>query len=331
MLEQHGRELVFDSIADRARRGYAAVAGGVALVLAAVVGFFVALRTGPGPMAFQAMTTLPVLLAIGLFASAYATLRSPTRVIVGAEGLAVLRGAAEMGRWRWDQIAVAADGRLATSNRRTLKLYGSAGKVVVTLTDDVRDFDGMMAEIRRRMSEHPAAERATVARGKHRRTGAFLMIAGVAFFAVAGANAWIEWHQITAKELLRTQGRPAEAVVVSTFTAPDGRTRRIEYKVDAPGAPTENVEVTEALWQDLEAGQRLPAIAVPGRPDVSRLMAGQVDDSMSGDPKMMLVLSGVMAVMSIVFFMVGVLARRGLEVKWDAERQRPKLVRVEEA
>lgn len=330
MLEQQDRELIFDSIADRGLRGYGAVAGGVALVVAAIVGFFLALRTSPGPLGLQAMTTLPVLFAIGLFASAYATLRSPTRVIVGAAGLAVLRGAAEVGHWRWDGIAVAADGRAAVSNRRTLKLYGLAGRVLVALTDDLGDFDAMAAEIRRRMAEHPAAERETVARGKHRRTGALLMIAGVLFLALAGANAWNEWRAMTSKELLRTRGQPAEGVVVRLFTAPDGRTRRVEYKVDAPGAPTENVEVEEAMWQNLETGDRVVVIAVPGRPDVSRLMRGQVGDSLSGDPKLMLVLSAVMAVMATLFFVVGVLARRGLEVKWDAERRRVRLARVGE-
>jgi hypothetical protein len=330
MLEYRDQERVFDSDADRTLRGYGALAGGAALVVVAIAGFFIGLRTNPGMFAFQAMTTVPMLFAVGLFATAFATLRSPTRVIVGPEGLTVLRGATLFGRWRWDEIALAPAGKVAISDKRTLRLYGSTGKVLVTLTDDLRDFDVMSVEIAQRMARNPAPQRDTVARGKHRRTGAFLMVGGVAFFALAGANAWIALHELRSKELLRTQGQPAAAVVVRKFTAPDGRTRRIEYKVDAPGAPTENVEVTEIVWQVAEPTQHIPVIAVPGHPDVSHLVTGQVDESMTTDPKTMLALSAAMAVMSIVFFVVGVLNRRGLQVKWDAVRKRPRLAPIDE-
>jgi hypothetical protein len=119
-------------------------------------------------------------------------------------------------------------------------------------------------------------------------------------------------------------------VIVRKFTAPDGRTRRIEYRVDAPAAPLANVEVAPLIWTLLQERQRIAVTAVPGRPDISRLIAGQIDDSMQGDPRLMLLLSAAMAVMSIVFFIVGILSLRGLEVKWDSQRHRPRLDRVGE-
>lgn len=331
MLELHDQERVFDSDSNRVLRGYGSAAGGVALVIVAGVGFVLGLRTNPGPFGLQAMTTVPMIFAIGLFAAAYSTLRSPTRVILGADGLTVLRGRAEIGRWRWDEIALAPTGQVAISHKRVVKLYGTNGQVLVTLTDDLRDFNDMLVEIHQRMAWHPAPQRDTVARGKHRRTGAFLMIGGVAFFALAGANAWIAFSELRSKELLRTKGQRAEAIVVRKFTAPDGHTRRIEYRVDAPGAPIENVEVTPIVWTVTETDQRIPVVAVPGHPDVSHLVIGQVDDSMHGDPKTMLALSAAMAVMSTLFFVVGILNRRGLQLTWDAERLRPRIGPIEES
>jgi hypothetical protein len=330
MPDRRDQALVFDSVSNRALRGYGAAAAAVLLVAVAVASFFLGLRTNRGPLALHATTTLPMIAAVGLFGSAFVTLRSPSRVVVGQHELTVMRGQARLGRWRWDEIAHAPTGQLAVSHKRSLRLYDTAGKLLITLTDDLHDFDGLSREIKRRMTEHPSPQRAAVATARSRRTGAMLMIGGVLFFALAAVNAWFAVSERRAAELLRTQGQPAQAIIVRKFTAPDGRTRRIEYTVDAPGAPVENVEVTPALWALAQPNQRIPVIAVPGRPDVSHLATGQVDDSMHPDPQLMLVLSGAMAVMSTIFFVVGLLNRRGIDIKWDKSRFRPKLVRAGE-
>jgi hypothetical protein len=69
-------------------------------------------------------------------------------------------------------------------------------------------------------------------------------------------------------------------------------------------------------------------IAVPGRPDVSHLTTGQIDDPMHPKPGMMLLLSAVIGVMSLVFVAGGLLNRRGLDLKWDAAQGRLRLVRA---
>ena len=328
MLDAHGEDRVFDSVSNRTLRGYGSVAGAVGLILFALVGFFLSIRGSPGLLSFHSMTTVPLIIAVGLFASAFVTLRSPTRVIVGEQELTVMRGQMEVGRWRWEQIALAPAGQAAVSNKRVLKLYGEAGKVLVTLSDDLSDFDTMAAEIKRRMAEHPSAQRSKVALGKGRRNGVLLTVGGILFFALAFFNGWNALNERQAADLLRTQGQPAQAVIVRKFTAPDGRTRRIEYRVDAPDAPLANVEVAPLIWTLLQERQRIAVTAVPGRPDISRLIAGQIDDSMQGDPRLMLILSVAIGVISIVFFIVGTLSLRGLEVKWDSQRRRPRLDRV---
>jgi hypothetical protein len=324
-------DVVFESVSNRRLRGHGALAGAVALVLAAVAGFFLALRTNHGPISLHATTTVPMLLAVGLFTSAFVTLRSPTKVILAEQDLRVLRGDHEIGRWRWDQLALAPTGQAAVSQKRVLKLYGDNGtRPLVTLSDDLANFDVMVDAIRRRMAESPSPQRASVALRKARRTGLFLIIGGVLFLALAAVNAWMAIHHREAAELLQSRGAPAQATIVRKFTAPDGHTRRIEYRVDAPAAPTENVEVSPMIWALLRDGQHIPVISVPGRPDISRLAAGQVDDNMQGDPRLMLGISIAVAVMSLIFLAAGVLSRRGLELKWDAARRRPRITRVTE-
>jgi hypothetical protein len=323
-----GPDQVFDCVSNRRLRGLAALAGGVALVVVATAGFVLSLRTSPNIFAFHMMTTMPMILAVGLFATAFATLRSPTRVIISQHDLAVFRGQTEFGRWRWEQLAHTSGIQSSFNAKRMLKLYGESGKVLVRLSDDLRDFDTIAAEIKRRMTENPSAQRTKIAHHTGRRKGLGLMIGGVLFFALAIANGWMATHDRQAKDLLLTQGQPAHATVMRKFTAPDGHTRRIEYKVDTPNAPTENVEVAPGLWAILREHQRIPVTAVPGRPDISHLKAGQIDDSMQADPKVMLLLSIAIAFISIVFFVAGALSWRGLELKWDKERSRPRFARI---
>lgn len=325
------QNLVFDSVSNRRMRGLAALAGGVAMVVVATAGFFLSLRTSPNLFAFHMMTTMPMVLAVALFTSAFATFRSPTRVIIGQHDLAVLRSEHEFGRWRWEQLAMTSGVQSSFNAKRIVKLYDDSGKLLVRLSDDLRDFDTMAAEIKRRMAENPSAQRTKVAVHTGRRKGLGLMIGGVLFFALAIANGWMASHDRQANDLLLTQGQPAQAVVMRRFTAPDGHTRRIEYKVEAPGAPIENVEVAPAYWTMLRESQRIGATAVPGRPDISHLIAGQIDDSMQADPKVMLLLSIAIAFLSIIFFVAGVLSWRGVELKWDKERGRPKFVRIGDA
>jgi hypothetical protein len=327
MLETPSGARVFESLSNRRLRAYLSLAGALLCLLIAAAAFTVALKANTNLVAFHAGTTVPAIAAVALIASAFTTLRTPTRVVAGPEELIVLGGKAALGRWPWHQIALASTGSAANSGKRLLTLYDDAGKTLVKLTDDLADFDLLVAEIRRRMAEHPSEHRATVATRKGKRRGILLVLGGVAFLALAGANGWMAIHDQDAAELLKSQGKPATAIIVRKFTAPNGHTRRIEYHIDAPNAPTENVEINPALWPFLQEHQRLPAIAVPGRPDVSHLVTGQIDDdNMKADPKLLLLLSVVIGLFALLAIAAGLLNYRGLDLKWDKERGRPRLV-----
>jgi hypothetical protein len=321
---------VFNSISNRRLRAFISIAAGIALVLVAVAGFFFALRSkNSNFIAYHALTTFPMIIAVGLFASAYPALRSATRVIVGEHDLTVFRGPSELGRWPWTQIALASTAQ-STGHKQILKLYGDTGKLLVTLTEDLEAFPAMVDQIKRRMAQNPSPQRTSVAHRTGRRRGIFLILGGLAFLALAAANAWLAFSDRQSAHLLKTQGQPTQAIIIRKFTAPDGHTRRVEYRIDAPSAPLENVEINPALWQLLQEQQRVPAVAVPGRPDISRLTIGQIDDRMNADPNLMLFLSAGITLMSLFAIAAGLLNYRGLDLKWDKSRHRPRLARIGE-
>src|SRR5258705_11944793 len=159
VIDPHPGDVVFDSVSNRRLRGYGAAAGGVAAVVVAVAGFLLSLRTDHGPISFHAMTTVPMIAAVGLFASAAATLRSPTRVILGEQELRVMRGETALGRWRWDELALAPIGQAPISHKRILRLYGEAGAGLVPLRHDPGKFGAVVAAVRLPLGQPPPPER----------------------------------------------------------------------------------------------------------------------------------------------------------------------------
>ena len=80
--------------------------------------------------------------------------------------------------------------------------------------------------------------------------------------------------------LLEEGGEAGEAEIVRRFVAPNGFTKRVEYKVvDSAGiSATRNVEVEPGFWNGLEGAKSIAVIWVPGEPSVSRLLFGEVPD-----------------------------------------------------
>lgn len=84
--------------------------------------------------------------------------------------------------------------------------------------------------------------------------------------------------------LLAQKGIPWEGELVRRFIAPNGWTRRIEYRV--AGSGVKNVEVHPAVWDQLEHARTVPVVYVPDEPDVDRLLFGEVkDDDFTKTPK----------------------------------------------
>lgn len=143
------------------------------------------------------------------------------------------------------------------------------------------------------------------------------MVCGVLFTAVGVANAWIALTEHKDRELFEKLGRSTRATVVRQFIAPNGRTRRIEFRVDGvPNAPDVNVEVDPILWMAMTPQQHIRVIAVPRHPDIAHLPIGEIQDNSAPSFVVMLPLSMGICLFAVATFVVGILVFRGMQAKW---------------
>lgn len=296
------------SVSEKSRWiGIACVAGGVCVVCFALLGFAVSLLTRVGQFGLHAMTTVPMLFAVGLFATAWSSLRAPKTVTLNDKGLEITSTNGRVREIAWaDVVLVKSEPQLMGEKR--FILYGANGKALISLAQGFEKFDAMCASITRRVEANPSPLKAAVERGKARRSAAFLMCGGVLAWALAGVNFWMASVDQKNRELFDTQASPTTATIAELVIAPDGRTHRVHFKVDGVGAdaPVVNVEVDPGLWRTLKTGTTVLVKAVPGRPDLAKLLVGQIDDDESPSPRKMYVLCAVVAVMGVVFFGGGV-------------------------
>jgi hypothetical protein len=300
-------------------KAHLSLAGAAGLVLVTIVGFFLALHLNKGMFDLQLMTTVPMLGAVGLFMAGWRTLRSPVELRLSDRGIEIIGRKAEIGQWSWDRLAFADTATTAMGSKQFLRIYNTDGRLLARLSQDFENFDGMVASIQQRLAQRASPAGTHVERRKARRTGTFLMLGGVLAWALAGINVWFAISDRQAAELMTKQGVPTAATIVNKFIAPDGRTHRVEYRVAGAGhdAPLVNVEIEPLLWITLQAGSRIQVIAVPGHPEISRLLAGQIDDHFAPAPGTTLLVSVGVALLGVFFFVGGILARRGIDIRFN--------------
>jgi hypothetical protein len=294
------------------------VAGGAALVAVSVFGFFVSLHSHNGPFQLHFASTLPMMFAVGLFMGAYRLAGSPREVALDAQGIHVRSGNAER-LLAWADVAWSDVQTQAFTGRRLLKVYGNDGKVALTLPSSLEPFDALAAAIRQRFTAQPSPRTDAVRWRKTRRNAILFIVIGV--FALAGA-AWMAWTSYTTRrddELLRTQAVDGQAVIVRKFLAPDGQTRRVEFRVAGAGddADLHNIEVDLKFWPLLREGMRMPIKTVPGHPDIARFPGEIKDEFLSPSPTTNLLLAAALFVMGLFFIAGAVLAFKGVDIATD--------------
>ncbi len=159
-------------------------------------------------------------------------------------------------------------------------------------------------------------------RKKARRQATMAFVIGLLMALGCGFIIWTTYQKQRAERLLDERGRPGEAEIVRRFLAPNGVTRRLEYRVvgtDGRSA-TENVEVEPAYWESLEGTTTIPVIVVPGEPGISRLEEGQVarDDEFTRTPGGGYLLGALGGLLALFLLVTSVLMWNG----WDLAQDR---------
>jgi hypothetical protein len=250
--------------------------GGLCL---AAIGFVLAIFGRVGQLALHAMTTLPTLVSIGTLTAGWTLLRTPNRVCVDRDGITLETTRSARHRY-WSEVGSAQLGRGGTSHRRFLNITDLNGKSIVKLDESFDRFDEMVAAISSHVEAKGDDTSTRILRKKAKRQALIAIAVGLFMASACGFVALKSHDEQRAARLLDEKGEPGQGEIVRRFVAPNGVTKRIEYRViDADGASaTRNVEVEPAYWNSLEGAKSVDLVVVPGEPGISRLEDGEVTE-----------------------------------------------------
>jgi hypothetical protein len=265
------------------------------------------------------MSNLPILLAIGCFAVAWFAWRSPREIILSDSSIEI--GQPRGNRiWPLAELSMAIVTVVPFTSRRKLKLFDRGGRAVAVISDSIERFDELVRCVQGELQRREDDQVSMVRRRKGRRQAVLLAGMGIVFTSLLTGLFIMSRADAESARLLQAQGQPAMATILRHFTAPDGRTRRIEYRVtDASGISSDhNVEVDPAIWAVLEGVKAISVVTVPGRPDIAQLSIGEIKDEMnaSGGMQWLLLIGG--GIMCVFFFVAAVLNWRGIDIDLDS-------------
>jgi hypothetical protein len=307
--------------------------GGVGLLVLAGIGLFVAIRTNADMFQVQLMANVPTLFAIGCFVVAWRSRGAPLEVVLTENELTI------RGRNSTETTIPLAELTMATvhsepfTRRRRLNLFDRAGRRLAVVPDAIQPFDELVEILQHEVKRHADDHTAAVRLRKSRRQAVVLVLAALLFGGLGATLFVIDRIEARDAKLLEEQGQPASAKVLRHFTAPNGTTRRVEFRVtDAASGKTadHNVEVKPEIWVLMSKATELPVVAVPGRPDVAKLEFGEVKDDLGMSPKMKILLFVAVGIMCLFFLVAAVLNWRGIDIDLDSQTGKISLKRFGE-
>ncbi len=305
------------------------ILGGIVAFAAGTIGFLLAVFSSAGQLRAQLMTTVPILLGLGCFLTAWSISRSPRQVRVGPAGIC-WTGRNGTQHYGWDQVGWSSIQLQGLQKGRHLVLYDSQGGTIVKLSEAIEDFDAMAEAIAGHIAARGATRAASIQLDKARRSAVFVAVFGLAGLALAGFLASSTRDSERAARQLEELGVEGEAQVEERFLAPNGVTPRLVYRITTydGSSATRNAEVQRAFWNALEGVETVRVLYVPGDPANSRLLRGEVE---SGDlldqPIAVYGLSLAFGLMCLFFLVSSVLMWRGFDIDFDSKTGRVSIQR----
>lgn len=299
-------------------KGALLIGAGVFALFLALLGFVIASRSPAWKLSLHSFSTAPALLGIGFLTAGWSMLRTPRKVVVNREGFWFENAQSQRGV-RWDQVGCALASGPGMSHRRNLNVLDVNGKSIVKLDESFDRFELMVKSITDRIQSRSNGAASRLASRKARRQGVIAIVLGCVMALCSGFVAWSTRQKQLGERALLQNPVFAEAEIVRKFVAPNGVTKRIEYRITSEGrSATRNVEVEPAFWITLNEDDLIPVIHVKGDPDFSRLVRGEVHEL--GSTRIPLVrfgsaLAGVVG--SLMVIAAGVLLWNGWEVNID--------------
>lgn len=289
--------------------------GGFCLVGVAIVGFLAAIWGRGGQMALHATTTLPMIFAVGLFARGFSRRRTPSRLVVDSDGMEIGFGQ-DAKRYHWSEIGSAVTANVLNTPKTCLRVTDTAGKTIIKVDESFPGYERLVELVQSHIDAKPDDDATRILARKAKRAAI-----GFAFFGCFLATAAVfialqtRWDQ-RALKLLADKGVVGEGEIVSRFTAPDGVTKRLEYRV--AGSAVRNAEVHPVFWEAIEDAETVPVIYVPDEPDISRLGIGEVaEKDFLKSPKGAYPLAALGGLMALFMLGYSPFAWKGYDLAFD--------------
>ena len=326
------RQFVYESRSQGRLQPYLFLAGGVCALAFAALGFYFCVTRKPehkvDPFAQQTLTTLPILLALGAFSYAVALFRTPRRIVLSVDGI-LLESPLKRREIPWDQIArVETDKKIAFipgGEVEVLVLRDAAGTKIAVLSSTVRHFADLSERLQRIVSKRTGNRTVSAKAKRSKRAAAFFIFFGF-FMIVAGVSICYDaWSEVSKRKLLETEGVETEATIIKREMY-NGIAPWLEYKFrDANGKEFERrVMLASQPWERLEGAKTVSIRYAPSNPGVSHV-EGEVPTGAQVEPKMAFLMGPAAALMSTLFFVVGVLRWRNLDLTFDEKTFRFRL------
>lgn len=329
------RQFVYESRGHSHLQPYLFLAGGVCAIAFAALGFYFCVTRKPenkvDPFAQQTLTTLPIMLAIAAFSYAVSLFRTPRRIVLSIDGIS-LESPLKTREIPWDQIA-----RVETDKKITfvpgaeveiVVLRDAAGGKIAVIPSTVRHFAELSERLQRIVSKRTGNRTVSAKAKRSKRAGAFFIFFGFVMIAAGVSVCYDAWREITSHKLLESDGVETEATIIKREMY-NGIAPWLEYKFhDASGKEFQRrVMLKTPEWNRLEGAKTVSIRYVPSNPSLSQV-EGEVSPGVHTDPKMTLLLGPAAAVMSLLFFVVGILRWKNLDLTFDEKAFRFRLKRI---
>jgi hypothetical protein len=261
-------------------------------------------------------------LAFWTLVAAWSFAQTPREISVGRDGLTILRRRGSQS-YRWDEIGWATITTVPVFNRRRLVLFDAKGQTLAKIDEDFEEFDRLERLVKKRIAATgpEAAER--IRTNKARRAAAVTAAGSTVMLALCGFMIWKTHADQLAAHALEEHGVEGQAAILRHFIAPNGITRRIEYRVTTPDgrSGTRNVEVIRPVWELLEGESAVAVVYDPDNPGNSRLVSGQADekDDITDDPIIVYGLCAFLGLICILGWASAILHWNGLSIDLDSK------------
>jgi Protein of unknown function (DUF3592) len=329
------RRFVYKSKAQSRLQPYLYLAGGLVCVAVAVAGFILCVTRRPehriDPFAQYSMTTLPILIALGAFSYAVVLFRTPRRIELSIDGI-LLESPLKRRAIDWDQIDhVETDKKLPFIpgvEVEILILRDAAGAKLAVLSSAVKDFVNLSERVQRIVTKRTGHATVSAKARRSKRAALFFLAFGVLMVAISISVGYGAWIERTNRNLLESDGVDTQATIVKHYMY-NGIWPWVEYTFrDTTGREfARRVMLETPAWQALEGAKTVPVRYIRSNPDYSRVDEGE-ESSMEHDPRIMLLLAPAVGLFSLLFFLVGILRWKGLDVTFDEKKFRFRMKRL---